>query len=142
MTEGLAFEPDEDAGRDPVLTDGDDGYWACIAFVGHNEYTGHVTEIVKNGQPAYHVDLPEKLWGVNPLAYVEYAATAWFSEHPVTEESVRKAWEARLRAAEERKRREDEWDRLQQRHALTDGSSGFGHELGEGDYGDEDDDDD
>jgi hypothetical protein len=88
-----------------------DGHFAIIAFMGHNEYTGYVTEIVKNGQPAYHVDLSEKLWGGNPLAYVEYAATAWFSERPVTEVFVRRQWEALLRAAEERKRREDEWRR-------------------------------
>jgi hypothetical protein len=92
------------------------GYWACIAFAGHNEYTGYVTEIVKNGQPAYRVDLPEKLWGGNPLSCVEYAASAWFSERPVTEAGVRRQWEAAVRAAEERKRREDEWDRLQRSH--------------------------
>lgn len=43
-----------------------DGYWACIAFMGHNEYTGYVTEIVRNGQPAYRVEMAEKLWGGDP----------------------------------------------------------------------------
>ena len=97
------------------------GAWLCIAFMGHNEYTGYVTEIVKNGQPAYRVDLPEKLWGGNPLSYVEYAATAWFSDHPVTEESVRRQWEARVRAAAERARQEAEWARMAQQRALTAG---------------------
>ena len=27
------------------------GEWLSIAFMGHNEYTGYVTEIVRNGQP-------------------------------------------------------------------------------------------
>ena len=97
------------------------GYWACIAFMGHNEYTGYVTEIVKNGQPAYRVDLPEKLWGGNPLSYVEYAATAWFSDRPVTEESVRRQWEARVRAAAERARLDAEWQQREQRLELASG---------------------
>jgi len=99
-----------------------DGYWACIAFMGHNEHTGYVTEIVKHGQPGYHVDLPEKLWGGNPLAWVEYAASAWFSERPLTEESVRRAWEAKVRAAAEHARREAEWQRMQEQRALEAGS--------------------
>lgn len=53
------------------------GYWACIAFMGHNEHTGYVREIVKNGQPAYQVDLPDKIWGGDPASSVKYAATAW-----------------------------------------------------------------
>ena len=97
------------------------GEWLCIAFMGHNEYTGYVTEIVKNGQPAYHVDLPEKLFGGNPLEYVEYAATAWFSDRPVTEEFVRKAWERHVREVAERKRREAEWARMAEQRALTAG---------------------
>jgi hypothetical protein len=97
------------------------GEWLSIAFMGHNEYTGYVTEIVKNGQPAYHVDLPEKLWGGNPLACVEYAATAWFSDHPVTEEFVRRAWEAFVRAAEKRRQQEAEWRRADEQRALTAG---------------------
>ena len=113
-----------------------DGQWLCIAFVGHNEYTGYVTEIVKNGQPAYRVDLPEKLWGGNPLSYVEYAATAWFSDWPVTEEFVRRAWERHVREVAERKRREAEWQQREQRLELASGvrvtPDGF-------DYGDDDD---
>ena len=107
------------------------GEWLCIAFVGHNEYTGYVTEIVKNGQPAYHVDLPEKLWGANPLACVEYAATAWFSDHPVTEEFVRRAWEASLRAAEKRRQQEAEWRRADEQRALVAGREDDGDD-GEG----------
>ena len=107
------------------------GEWLCIAFMGHNEYTGYVTEIVRNGQPAYHVDLPEKLWGGNPLAYVEYAATAWFSDHPVTEEFVRRAWEASLRAAEKRRQQEAEWRRADEQRALVAGREDDGDD-GEG----------
>ena len=99
-----------------------DGEWLCIAFMGHNEYTGYVTEIVKNGQSAYHVDLPEKLWGGNPLACVEYAATAWFSDRPVTEEFVRRAWETAQRRAAERAVQEAEWARMAGQRALTAGS--------------------
>jgi hypothetical protein len=101
-----------------------DGYFACIAFMGHNEYTGYVTEVVKHGQPAFHVDLPEKLWGGNPLAFVEYAATAWFSERPLTEVSVRKAWEAAQQRAAERARQEAEWRRADEQCALTGGGGG------------------
>ncbi len=115
-----------------------DGQWLCIAFMGHNEHTGYVTEIVKNGQPAYHVDLPEKLWGGNPLAYVEYAASAWFSDRPVTEESVRRAWEAQQRRAAERARQEAEWARTAEQRALTAG----GNQEDDYAWGDGDDDDD
>ena len=113
FAEMVTPEPDSAAG---------DGCFAVIAFMGHNEHTGYVTEILKNGQPAYHVDLPEKLWGGNPLAYVEYAASAWFSERPVSEESVRKAWEAQCRRAALRARQEAEWQRMQDQRVLTDGS--------------------
>lgn len=96
-----------------------DGEWKFIAFMGRIEYTGYVTEITRHGQPAYRIDLPEKIWGGNPLAYVTHAASAWFSDHPVTEESVRKAWESKLRAAGERAKREAEWRRMQEQRALT-----------------------
>ena len=96
-----------------------DGYWACIAFMGHNEYTGYVTEIVKNGQPAYRVDLPEKLFGGDPLSYVEYAAAAWFSERPATEEFVRRAWETQVRRAAERARQEAEWQQAREQRAIA-----------------------
>ena len=77
--------------------------------MGRIEYTGYVTEVTKNGQPAYRIDLPEKVWGGNPLAYVTHAASSWFSDHPVTEESVRAAWEAQQERARERARMEAEW---------------------------------
>lgn len=110
-------------GDDPAVESGlpAAGYFAVIAFMGHNEHTGYVTETVKNGQPAYHVDLPEKLWGGNPLSWVEYAASAWFSERPVTEEFVRTAWERHLRQVAERKRREAEWARAGEQRAIADG---------------------
>jgi hypothetical protein len=111
-----------------------DGYWACIAFMGHNEYTGYVTEIVKNGQPAYRVDLPEKLFGGNPLSYVEYAATAWFSDRPVTEEFVRRAWETAQRRAAERARQEAEWQRASEQRALTAGSDADDYDYAGGPF--------
>lgn len=103
------------------LPDGAGGRWACIAFMCRNEYTGYVRDITKGGQAAYRVDLPGLVYGGNPLDYVEYAATAWFSEWPVTEASVRAAWEAKLRAAGKRRRQEAEWARMQEQRALTAG---------------------
>jgi hypothetical protein len=105
------------------------GRWACISFVGRNEYTGYVRDITKNGQPAYRVDLPGLIYGGNPLDYVEYAASAWFSEWPVTEASVRAAWEAKQRAAERRRQQEAEWARMQERRALTDGTEDEDEDL-------------
>ena len=129
--------------REQPGADGE-GQFMTIAFMGHVELTGYVTEIVLGGEPGYHVDLPERLWGGNPLAWEEYSGKALFSRRPVTEEAVRRAWEAKLLAAERRRQQEAEWDRLQRQRVLTAGEAreGFGFELGEGDYGDEDDDDD
>lgn len=98
-----------------------DGQFLTIAFMGHVELTGYVTEITLGGEPGFHVDLPDRLWGGNPLAWEEYSAKVLFSRRPVTEESVRRAWESqRLRAAE-RARQEAEWRRMQEQRALTDG---------------------
>ncbi len=98
------------------------GQFKTIAFFGHIEHTGYVTEIVKHGQPAYHIDLPEKIWGGNPLAYREYAASAWFSEWPVTEESVRKAWEAERARAGERRRQAAAWEQQRECRELSAGT--------------------
>jgi hypothetical protein len=105
-TEPLAGEP---AGTcvEPV-EEQPEGQWLRIAFLGHVELTGYVTEITLAGQAAFHVDLPEKIWGGNPHAWQEYAGTALYSRRPVTEESVRAAWEAaraRRVAMEEQQRR-------------------------------------
>ena len=116
-----AEAPEPVASEEPA---GPDGQWSCIAFVGHNEYTGYVTEITRNGQPAYRVDLPEKIWGGNPLAWVEYAATAWFSDRPVTEASVRAAYESRLARAAEHARIQAEWQRADEQRALTASDNG------------------
>lgn len=116
-----AGEPADDTHPEPepgAAVPGD-GQWMRIAFMGHIEYTGYVTEITKNGQPAYRVDLPEKIWGGNPLAWIEHAASAWFSDRPVTEESVRRAWEAQVARAAERARQEAEWKRMQEQQAIT-----------------------
>ena len=86
-----------------------------IVFMGRIEYTGYVTQITKHGQPAYHIDLPGKPWGGHLLAWVEHAASAWFSKRPVTEASVRRQWEARVRAAAERARQEAEWQQRAER---------------------------
>lgn len=111
----------------PESPDAGDGRWAIIAFVGHNEYEGYVTEVVKHGQPAYHVDLPERLWGGDPDAWVEYAASAWFSERPVAEVSLRRKWEADRERAARRAAQEAEWRRQREQRAL---------EAGEDDEGD------
>jgi hypothetical protein len=109
------------------------GYFAEIAFFGRIEHTGYVTEVVLHGgQAAYHIDLPEKLWGGNPLAWREYAASAFFEKNPVTEESVRKAWEAERERAERWKQQQAEWERQRSQPAL---------EAGDGDDGLGDDDD-
>jgi hypothetical protein len=107
-----------DARREPPAPEPGGGQWQCIAFMGHLEYTGYVTEITKNGQPAYRIDLPEKVWGGNPLACITHSASSWFSDHPVTEESVRAAWVAQQERARQRARDEAEWARQQDRYAL------------------------
>jgi hypothetical protein len=120
MTEALA--PLRAALQEGVEVAEPGGEWLCIAFMGHNEYTGYVTEIVKNGQPAYRVEMAEKLWGGDPLACVEYAATAWFSARPVTEAWVRKAYERQVQRAAELARQDAEWQRAREQRALTAGS--------------------
>lgn len=107
--------------------DDGEGRWLRIAFMGHLEYTGYVTEITKHGQAAYRIDLPEKVWGGNPLAYVTHAATSWFSDRPVTEESVRSAWEAQQERARRRAEQEAGWTRQQETRALEagDGSDAY-----------------
>jgi len=92
-----------------------EGQWLSIAFMGHVALTGYVTEITLGGQPAFHVDLPDKLWGGNPMAWEEYAGSALHSRRPVSEESVRKAWEAQRERAARLAREEAEWQARQQR---------------------------
>lgn len=103
---------------EPEASGGGGGYFAEIAFMGRIEYTGYVTQVTKHGQAAYHIDLPEKLWGGNPLAWVEHAASAWFSERPMTGESVRRTWETQVRRAADRARQEAEWRRMQEQRAI------------------------
>jgi hypothetical protein len=100
---------------------GGDGQWQVISFFGHAEYTGWVTEITKHGQPAYRIDMPEKVFGGDPLAYVTHAASSWFSDRPVTEAFVRKAWQERQERARLRAEQEAEWRALQQRQAIEAG---------------------
>lgn len=86
-----------------------DGQWMTISFMGHVELTGYVTEITLGAQAAFHVDLPDKLWGGNPMAWEEYAATALYSRRPVSEESVRKSYEARIARQAAYERQQAEW---------------------------------
>lgn len=98
-------------GTDTQLTDNKpEGGWYRISFMGHVELTGYVTDVTIGGQPAFHVDLPEKIWGGNPLAWQEYAGSALYSRRPVTEATVREAWEAARasRAAWEEQQRQYE----------------------------------
>jgi DNA-binding XRE family transcriptional regulator len=95
------------------------GYFAEISFFGRIEHTGYVTEVtLHGGQAAYHIDLPEKLWGGNPLAWREYAASAFFEKNPVSEESVRAAWKSELERAGRWKRQQQEWERQRSQPAL------------------------
>jgi hypothetical protein len=94
----VAWEAAGSAVADAVLREqapADGGQWLRISFLGHVELTGYVTEVTLGGQAAFHVDPPEKLWGGNPMAWREYAATALYSREPIDGESVRKDWEAR-----------------------------------------------
>jgi len=148
MTEGMAFETAldgagesaEPASETAAPSAGEyvapGGYFAQIAFFGRIEHTGYVTEVVLHGgQAAYHIDLPEKLWGGNPLAWREYAASAFFEKNPVTEESVRKAWEAERERVRRWELRQAEWDRQRSQPALEagDGYDGPGSDDDGGD---------
>ena len=95
------------------------GRFEDIAFFGHLDHTGYVTEAIDHGGNAvYRIDLPEKIWGGNPLAEIEYAASAKFSRKPVTEESVRAQWEAERARAERWRQQQAEWDRAGSQRAL------------------------
>jgi hypothetical protein len=82
----------------------DGGRWLQIAFKGFTELTGYVTEVIVAGQPVFHVDLPERIWGGDEMAWREYAASSLHGRWPVTEASVKAAWEARVRSHAERMR--------------------------------------
>ena len=95
------------------------GRFEDISFFGHLDHTGYVTEAIDHGGNAvYRIDLPEKIWGGNPLAEIEYAASAKFSRKPVTEESVRAQWEAERARAERWRQQQAEWDRAGSQRAL------------------------
>lgn len=106
-----------------------EGQFMAIAFMGHIEREGYVTEITLGGEPGYHIDLPDKLWGGNPYAWEEYSAKVLFSRCPVPEESIRVRWETERRRAAERARREAEWARMQEQRALTAGSDSDGQDA-------------
>jgi hypothetical protein len=125
-TESAGFEPVPGSelplgplpGEEPAPA----GYFAEIAFFGHIEHVGYVTEVtLHGGQAAYRIDLPEKLWGGNPLAWREYAASAFFEKNPVTEETVRAQWEAEREQAERWRLQQAEWERRAPVPALTAG---------------------
>lgn len=116
---------------EPAFTLAPGGYFATILFFGRIEHTGYVTEVTGHGSvAAYHVDLPDKVWGGNPLAQVEYAASAYFGRLLLSEESVRSAWEADLVRRERLKQEREEWRRRADERAL----------VAAGPAGDEDDD--
>jgi len=115
-------KPGDEAEAEPASAVTGGGQFMFIAFMGRVELTGYVTEITLGGEPGFHIDLPGKLWGGNPLAWEEYSAKVLFSRRPLTEEYVRKAWEASLRAAEKRRQQEAEWRRMQEQRALTAGA--------------------
>lgn len=121
---------------DPAFGDGE---FKRISFMGRITHTGLVTEIIKHGQPAYHIDLPERLWGGNPDAWVEHSAAAWFSEEPISEQAVRVTWETGLRRRAMQAERERLWREQQQTHALEAGD-GDPDEVWDGEDDDDDDD--
>jgi hypothetical protein len=106
----------------PTLPEG--GRWLELELLGHRQRTGYVTEVTVAGAAMLHIDLPAKLFGGEPDAWEEYAPSALYGLNPVREESVRRAWESQRRAAEERARREAEWQRMQDQRALTAGDDG------------------
>lgn len=108
----------------PLLPPG--GQWMEMTFMGYDDPEGYVTEITVGGEAVFHIDKPEKVWGGNPLAWVEFSAKALRSRKPVTEESLRAKWDAQIRAAERQQQREAEWERQQQLRALpaADGANG------------------
>jgi hypothetical protein len=119
---GFPPEPELDLGIAPSEEATDNGGWFVIAFMGHTELTGYVTEVtLHGGVAAYHVDLPGKLWDGNPLDWQEYPASVLFSKRPVTEESVRAAWQAERERAERWNRQQAEWERQRSRPALEAG---------------------
>jgi hypothetical protein len=97
------------------------GRWLELELLGHRQRAGYVTEVTVAGAAMLHIDLPAKLFGGDPDAWEEYAPSALYGLSPVREESVRRAWESQIRAAEERARREAEWRRMQEQRALTAG---------------------
>lgn len=104
-----------------------DGEWLEIAFVGRIEYRGaYVRQVTRNGQPAYRVELPDYVFGGDPAAVRHHAASAWFGDQPVSEQSVRKAWEAQQEAARLRRERAAEWERQQAERALPAGDEDTG----------------
>lgn len=79
----------------------DGGRWLRIGFMGHFEYAGWVTEIIRNGQPAYRVELPDYLWAGDESAWVEHSAASWHHSNPLNDRALRREWEAgRRRRAE------------------------------------------
>ncbi len=122
-------------------TDGDgelpEGEWLAISFMGHIEYHGaYVRQITRHGQPAYRIEPPEYVWGGDPYAVRYHAASAWFADYPVREESVRQAWERDQAAAAERRQRDEELIRRGTVRALPAGESG---NFGAGPWTDEQD---
>lgn len=95
-----------------------EGQWMRIGFFGHIKLTGYVTEVTVGGQPVFHIDLPGKIWGGNPLEWEEYAASALHNRRPLTEETVRREWEAGIELARRRAAQQAEWARQQQAFAL------------------------
>ncbi|HZR50161.1 MAG TPA: hypothetical protein VFB06_11635 [Streptosporangiaceae bacterium] len=113
---GIGEEPEQ---ASPPLPEG--GRWLELELLGHRQRTGYVTEVTVAGAAMLHIDLPAKIFGGEPDAWEEYAPSALYGLSPIREESVRRAWEAQRRAAEERARREAEWRRMDEQRALTTG---------------------
>lgn len=100
-----------------------EGQWMEMTFFGYADATGYVTEITVGGEACFHIDLPGKLFGGDPRAWVEYSARAMRSRRPADAESERAEWEEDVRLAAEERQRREAWERQQQTRALTAGAA-------------------
>lgn len=125
QTFDVVIADDSDIAQPYVLPPG--GRWLEIAFFGHRSYEGYVTEVTLHGdQAAYHIDLPERIWGGNPDAWVEHAANSLFDQRPVSAGSLHEAWKAQVERAEKMRAQREEWARAQEQRALEAGDKPCG----------------
>lgn len=110
---------------DPVVPLAPAGKWLRIAWFGKNQVTGYVTEVFRHGdKAAYHVDLPDRIWGGDDSAVKDFAADAWFDEDQVPMAAVYSEWAAHRAYLAQRRQREAEQKERLARPAITSGDVG------------------